>query len=304
MNRLIRSLATAGLIAAAVELFSIYFLSINLPRVAGPPDEQMTHSITLPPTSKLKIVNENGNVVVRAVRASETTIQVDVKAYDMGEADLPAIKVYMASLFNVEALPDGYCVTTEPAKRPDGIELRADYTVLTPEGTAITVAECNGNVWISRGCGEISVTGRNSDVEIVGPRGPVTVDSVNGRIRLTDAPQRATVRTVNGNIYAHMTGGALDAATTNGAIVARLLNRKVSACTLNSENGGITLVLPADFSATIDASAHVGRVRNEFDNIISPDSKGGRRLHGVIGSGDTTVHIETLNGNIWVARGE
>jgi hypothetical protein len=304
MSRLFRSIFTAAAITAAVQVFTVCVLSANLPRTVGRPDAQEYRTFRLPPAELLHIVNTNGTVQVRAVDVAEITIEADIRAYNRGELDANSIKAYVASMVRVNNGQDSFDVISEPEDIPDHLEVRVDYSVLVPEETDLEVSEVNGNIWIAKGCGAIKVFGRNSDIEVASPEGAVNAESINGRIRVTDAPQGATIKTVNGNVYAHMLGGPLEAVTTNGAIVARVLDPEVESCKLSSQNGGITLLLPEGCSAAVKAVTTYGAIKSDFDLKASDGKCRKRRLHGTIGSGDTKVNIETLNGNIWVAKSE
>jgi DUF4097 and DUF4098 domain-containing protein YvlB len=99
-----------------------------------------------------------------------------------------------------------------------------------------------------------------------------------------------------------MTGGPLLAATTNGAIVARALNPGVTECTLSSQNGGITLVMDEGCSAAVEARTDRGSIRSDFPVDSTSGCSKRRHLQGTIGSGHTKVKMDTLNGNIWIAK--
>lgn len=310
MKRFFLSLVTALTIAAAIQGFTIWSLSTNLPRAVGRPDLVDMRTLSLPAARHLRITNENGTVQVQAVSVAEITVEVSLRAYTRDDVPEHQVRQYLASLVRVHASAQALDIITEPDDRPEHMEtaehvdIRADYTVMVPEGTDIDVVGSNGNVWIAKGCGQVTVHGRNSDIEIVAPRGPVVADSTNGRIRVVDAPEGADIKTVNGNIYTHMLGGSLDAVTTNGAIVARMLDPRIKACNLVSQNGSITLIMSDGCSAAIDAVTERGNVKSDFQETTANGGSRKRRLHGAVGSGNTKVQIESLNGNIWVARSE
>ncbi|NIA16265.1 MAG: hypothetical protein GWP08_19560 [Nitrospiraceae bacterium] len=302
LRSLFKSVATACLIAVAVHCVTIGMISVNLPRVVGRPDISMERSLRLPAAKMLWLSNHDGTVRIRTREMDEILLSASIKAYAQSTSNRAEVERYVESLIDVNSETDTLRIATEPGERPDLLDLRVDYSIVVPVGTDVSVEGSNGNVWVSKGCGQVSVRGRNTDIEVVEPAGSVFAESTNGRIRVVDAPQGATIRTVNGNVYAHMLGGRLEAATTNGAIVAHVLEPEVSACDLTSQNGGITLVMSGGCSARVDAVTGRGVVKSDFPVDSSSGIQQRRQLRGTIGRGDTILRMDTLNGNIWIAR--
>ena len=303
MKSVLRSIITAVLIAAAVLAFSIGVLASNLPRAVGGPDFLDSREMKLPSAHTIQLVNEDGSAQVYTHDFDEVTVQASIKVYNRANLEQPALQGYVKSLITVNAMADTLRIVTEPEDRPDNIDIRVDYIIQVPVGAEIQIEGSNGNVWIQKGCGNVSVRGRNTDIEITEPRGYVEAQSTNGRIRVNDAPDGAKLKTVNGNIYAHMLGGALEAATTNGAIVARVLDPDVPACTLSSENGGITVVMADNCTATVDAVTDRGVVKSDLPIDATAGLQKSRHLKGTIGAGHTMLKLDTLNGNVWITKG-
>lgn len=303
MRSLLRSLVTASVIAAAVLCVTVGSLASKMPRVVGRPDIGETRTLSLPSAKLLRLTNDEGSVQVRTHEVGLIDVQAVIKAYIHSGTDRSAAEAYVASLVHAEPDGDALTLVTEPDDRSDMVDLRVDYTILVPAGTDLDIVSSNGNVWISKDCGRVSVQGRNTDIEITAPRGAVAAQSTNGRIRVIDAPDGAAIKTVNGNVYAHMMGGSLQAATTNGAIVARMLDPRVEECTLNSQNGGITLVMQDECSAAIEAVTNRGVISCDLPVDSASGCHKRRHLKGAIGAGHTKVRMETLNGNIWIAKG-
>ena len=109
---------------------------------------------------------------------------------------------------------------------------------------------------------------------------------------------------MNGSIYATVADGGLRATTANGNIVATLVKPAVKTCDLTAMNGGITLLMAADCSAEVDASTGRGTVRSELP-VTAPTGQTKRReLRGRIGAGETRLNLNSLNGNISIARSD
>lgn len=306
MASFLRSLITAILIASAVLLFTVKVVAPVLPPLVGPPDLTVTKTLKLPAANTLRLANADGAIRIRThsdPTREEIEVQADIKVYFRAKADLREAEAYIASLIQAKSTSLVLDIVTEPEDRPSSLDLRVDYTIVVPSGTNIETVGSNGNIWISKGCGRVTVRGDNSDIEIVEPAGTVNARNTNGRIRVLDAANDTTLETINGNIYAHMRGGSLNATTANGHILAWVLDKAVKACDLTSQNGGITVVLKADSSATLDAVTGQGTIRSDFAIDGPAGVQGRKQLHGVIGPGETRLTMETLNGSIWIRRG-
>jgi len=302
MMRFLRSLVAAGIVAAVVLWFSVQVLAPNLPRIVGPPQVHEHREFRLPSAPRIHLLNDDGAVQVHATSHQGIRVQADVRVYAQSSSSKMLAQVYAASLIYTTADAESVRIVTEPRERPDDLEVRVDYNLLVPSGADVRVEGSNGNVWVSKGCGQVTIQGRNTDIDITEPSGTVEAHSTNGRIRLVDAPTDAMLETVNGSVYAHILGGTLRATTTNGAIVARVLNPHVKTCDLTTQNGGITVILDDRCSARIDAETGRGAITSDFAVATPPDSPKRHRLRGLIGEGRIGLKMATLNGNIWITR--
>lgn len=282
--------------------FSIGVLSPVLPPYVGAPEVDRHLRLQWPAKPVVRIENNEGAVTVMASERKDIAAEVRILGYERRSGALKDSDAYLATLMRVQEAGEALRVTAEPEERPEGVELLVDLHVAVPSGTNIEIFSSSGNVWVTEGCGSVTVHGRNTDIEIDGPRGDVVANSTNGRIRLVGAANDANVETVNGNVYAHMKGGSLQASTMNGAIVARVLGPEVRYCQLNAQNGGITLVLNSECAAFVEAKTGRGIIRSDFPVDTTHGVHHSRHLEGHIGPGRMYLSMETLNGNVWIAR--
>jgi DUF4097 and DUF4098 domain-containing protein YvlB len=66
-------------------------------------------------------------------------------------------------------------------------------------------------------------------------------------------------------------------------------------------NGSITLEMPADLSADLDAETVNGRIDVDFP-VTGNVRKTKRELRGTIGGGGRSLDLETVNGSINIRR--
>jgi hypothetical protein len=302
MSPYVRSILTALLLAFFIMLFTVGVLAPKLPEVVGSPDVREQRTLSWPRAALVRLDNQDGFIRVRGGEGEEITAQVEIRAYTRGEVTEQEVHDYVGTLLDITETDDCLEITTEPQERPDPIDLVVMYTLEVPQGTDLEIKTADGNVTVGPGCGEVSIHGRNTDILVQKPQGHVVAVTTNGRIVLHDVPGGAEAETVNGGVRAWMQGGALEAKTTNGDIVAHVLNPSIERCALNTQNGGITVVMNKACTAYVNGTTERGTVRSEFPVDASAGVALRRHLEGVIGEGKTHLALDTLNGNIRIAR--
>lgn len=290
-------------ISLCVLTCTVGLIAPQLPRqVVGRPAVSPEYLAQFPATGAIEVQNLNGFVQVHPRENGPIELRAEVRIYTREWGTAADAIAYARTLHEVTEAPGLLEIVSEPQDRPDNLEVFTNYTLQVPVGTDVTIVSMNGNVFVGPGAGAVTVKGRNADIDVRAPLGPVLAESINGRIRVRQAPDRVQAETLNGSIYAQMDGGALRARTNNGDVRAVILSNDVVSCDLNTLNGTITVTLPQDGSATLDARTARGRVRT--DCIV--DSSGGveRRGHlkGRIGAGALALTMDTLNGDIVLTR--
>ena len=129
------------------------------------------------------------------------------------------------------------------------------------------------------------------------------IETVNGDVDISDIDGIVKASTVNGSLNVNGVRADVRLDTVNGSIKAgfdRLgADQRVDA---EAVNGRITLMLPGDASARIEADTVNGSI--DADDFGLEVEKGfvGRELSGKIGSGDARVTLDTVNGSIRINK--
>ena len=197
------------------------------------------------------------------------------------------------------------------------IEVRAEKRARRsdPEAVRIEVVEHAGGVTVcavypsSRGRENTCEPGsggrnstRNNDVRVafyvsvpedVGFLGK----TVNGDVRVHDLASEVGAKSVNGDIEISTTGFA-EASTVNGSIEAAMERYDIaSGLSFSTVNGSISLDLPDDVDADVDARWVNGRL--ETDLLLELIGRVSRRsVRGVLGEGGPELNLRTVNGSI------
>jgi DUF4097 and DUF4098 domain-containing protein YvlB len=143
------------------------------------------------------------------------------------------------------------------------------YEIFVPQVTDLTVKTNNGGISISN------------------VRGQIHFDTNNGGANLKQVSGDITGATRNGGIQIEMAGASWD-------------GRQME---LSTRNGSVTVAMPTQFSAHIQAETGMGGIHSDFPVPQSLNDRS-RRLDFNVGSGGAPIHITTGNGSINLKRTE
>jgi DUF4097 and DUF4098 domain-containing protein YvlB len=142
----------------------------------------------------------------------------------------------------------------------------------------------------------------NGEIRVRGTTGDLTGGTVNGKIEVTGVKGIVEVHTTNGEIHLASIDGSAEAGTTNGAVEAELKRLTPgSAVQLTTTNGDVTIALPGDLKADVDAITTNGRVRVDFPLTTQGDISS-KKIRGTIAGGGTPISLRTTNGNIAITK--
>jgi DUF4097 and DUF4098 domain-containing protein YvlB len=124
---------------------------------------------------------------------------------------------------------------------------------------------------------------------------------VNGGLSIVGVAGDVKASAVNGDISAEGLTGQADLSTVNGKLDAGFFRicdaRSIS---LKSINGPITLSLPSDAKASVDARNYSGGIRSSFGRPLRPAGTGGHSLRTNIKGGGTRIRLHNVNGGILI----
>jgi hypothetical protein len=309
-----------GKLLRAFAVFPLVMLlsSCDLDSVAafGKVTEEFQVSYELKPGSRLGISTFNGSVDVVGWEKGE--IQVSGTKYASNDEDLKALKVEVAR-------DEGW--VRIKALRPSGNRwgnMGVKLTVRVPFETQLeNIESSNASLRVEDLKGRGTLRTSNGSVRLYRVSGPLEVRTSNGRVEGDDLDGVVQITTSNGSVQVQRFRGVITATTSNGSInvEAQQLDpgqpvkltssngriefaaaaMKDNDVRIRTSNSSITVRLPANVDARLDASTSQGRIENEFDvSGSSGDSK--KRLEGQIGRGGSLIQLGTSNGSIRIAR--
>ena len=239
-----------------------------------------THTYAAAGISGLNATTQNGAVSVTASNDSVITVGVLKHAYgrDLEDAEKAIVNV----VYSDTIVGDELIVKAEmpSGNRPYG----ASFTIAAPANTDLSLSTTNGDVSVTSTVGSINASTTNGSVELTGTTGTASVSTTNGRL----------------NVIVH--SGAFYGATTNGAVDCDLAALGVAEDVgLATTNGKVTLLLPDDVSAVIEATNSNGLI-TIYDFTVIYEVQTEHHLRARIGSGASSITITTTNGDVVVRR--
>ena len=206
---------------------------------------------------------QNGGVTIKGWLRGDVLIRARIDA----SADTEGAAANLASRVTIDG--SGGQVRATGPESENNAWWSVSYEIFVPQSTDLTLKTHNGGVSVS-------------DV-----RGQLHVEGVNGGVHLKRVAGDISGRTVNGGIEVELAGSGADA-------------RNVE---LTTTNGGVTVAMPANYSARVQTETGMGRVQSDFPLPTTADSRS-RRMDFTIGAGGPPIHITTGNGSIRLKRSE
>ena len=132
-----------------------------------------------------------------------------------------------------------------------------------------------------------------------------SLQTVNGGINVNDVTGNLEFKAVNGGVNLKRVGGNIQGRTTNGGLNIELAGDRWTGngMDVTTTNGGITLKVPQNFSAHLDAETSNGGIHSDLPLQTGP--AGGRverRVSAAIGLGGAMLKLRTTNGGVTIKR--
>ena len=255
---------------------------------------------------------------------------IEVHSWDRNEIEVEVEKRAMEQTLldeiKIDAQQAGDKVTvkvTGPSRGDRGgvtigvhVSPTARMRVTVPRSLSLSAHSGDGSIRAEALDGRIVLN--TTDGSVVGSRlgGDIQIRSGDGSIRLDQISGKIDLETTDGSIGLEAKPTVLKARTGDGSIRARIEPDSVMADNweLTTSDGTITLALPVDFNAELDAETSDGTVRAE--RSLFPDERGDesdgdgrderrerrRTLRSKLGEGGKTFRIRSGDGSIRIER--
>lgn len=201
----------------------------------------------------------NGGIQVEGWDQADVLVRAVVQAY--GETDAEARQL----LPSVRVTAAGDRVTAEGPDR-SSTERRSGWSVSfriwAPRATALALSAKNGGITVRSMQGESRFATEN---------GGVTLDDLSGQVVGT---------TRNGGVHVRLSGAGWQGAGLD----------------VETTNGGVTLAVPASYSAALEVHTQNGGIRTDIPMTVQ--GRVDRELRTTLGSGGPLLKLRTVNGGV------
>jgi hypothetical protein len=212
----------------------------------------------------------------------------------------------------VRTAQDGDSITVE-AQRPAGHTVHlfglnasptARLTVWLPRRADIRARSGDGSVSIERVNGKLEIHTGDGSVRASQIAGDLNFSTGDGSVTVADAEGRLEVDTGDGSVNVSGKLGIVRLHTGDGSIVfhAEPGTKMDGDWEVTTGDGGVTMYLPPDFAAELDAHTGDGSIRSDLYGDDRAAVNNGS-LRSRIGAGGRLLRIRTSDGSVRLKRG-
>jgi hypothetical protein len=193
---------------------------------------------------------------------------------------------------------------------------------ITTSGGDITVAGSNKSLALASSGGDIKVGNINGDLSVSTSGGDIIVGSVNGAAKLNTSGGDIKLASAKGNSKANSSGGDLKLENIYGSVRANTSGGKVYAelnpdgsedSKLSSSGGSITLLIPENAKATIEAIIKITSNRDmkdsysitsdyKIDNYVTDEDRREIKATITLNGGGKLITLNTVNSQIAIKK--
>jgi hypothetical protein len=159
---------------------------------------------------------------------------------------------------------------------------------------SIRVERVRGRLELRTGDGSIRATDIGGEMVFATGDGSVTIDNAEGDVDVDTGDGSVSVAGKLGLVKLHTGDGSITFRAEPGTTM-------TGDWSMTTSDGGVSVYLPSDFGAQLDAHTGDGAIRNELDVATETpgDSERARRtLKGKLGAGGRTLRIRTGDGSV------
>ena len=168
------------------------------------------------------------------------------------------------------------------------VEVRMDGGRLSADGPDTGRRESWGVSWevMVPATTDLDIETHNGGVAVMDVRGDIRFEALNGGVSLTGVAGDVVGRTTNGGLNIELDGN----------------NWSGEGLDVETTNGGIKLLVPANYSAELETGTVNGGIDVDFP--VTVQGRIGRRLSATLGEGGPLIRAVTTNGGVHIVRGE
>jgi len=190
----------------------------------------------------------------------------------------------------------------------------AKLIVSVPQSADIVASSGDGSIRVEHLNGHLDLHTGDGSIRVVDVDGETTLNTGDGSVHVEGAKGKLDVDTGDGSVEVRGSLASVRLRTGDGSIVYRADENVKMAddWDITTGDGSVTMYLPADFSAELDAHTSDGGIRNELHvggskaeanpddhpRVLEPELKSRNTVRGRLGDGGRVLKIRTGDGSI------
>lgn len=251
-------------------------------------------------TPDLRLTTFDGAIDIRAGEGRDVIVEIEKRGPSKETVER----------LQVDATQDGNRIDVE-VKRPGGdaaffgmghhVSPTAKLIVTMPKHGNIVAKSGDGSIRIDAVHGRLELRTGDGSIRANDVGGEVVLDTHDGSVVLDGVDGDVDLTTGDGSVTVSGKPGALRLKTGDGSITLRADQgtQMKDDWSVSTGDGGVTLYLPSDFAAEVDAHTGDGAIRSDLDITGgNSDDHERRSLRGRLGAGGRTLKIRTSDGSI------
>lgn len=273
-------------------------LSLSFALAAPALADEWERSFPVSGPASLSVDAKEGRVTVTSWDKPEIAIHVTSSGWNLTtqvkiDAEQTGSRVEVTTQmpnFSVNIFP----FTSHWVRFEVSVPKHCNVEVHTGDG-AVTLESLEGHAIVNTGDGHVSVSDLKGTMELRTSDGGIEAHDLDGRLKASSGDGHITV---SGRF------DALDLSSSDGHISADALKGSSvgDGWDLDTSDGGITLRIPGDLKADLEASTGDGGISVDVPVEVHGDWHSNRRLKGTINGGGHPLRLRTSDGSIRIER--
>jgi DUF4097 and DUF4098 domain-containing protein YvlB len=245
----------------------------------------------------IRVTTNDGAVRVLPGESKQVTFRVETTGWTISDNEVRIIEHQNGDRLELEARVPNVRWSLGVNHRSLRIEVymprESDLNVRTGDGN-VDVDGINGIVEVHTGDGHINVNGG---------KGEIRLNTGDGHIEATGLDGRLDASSGDGRIHVEGRFDMVNVRTNDGSVEARINagSRMAAGWTFRTGDGSVTLRLPDNFAADLEAHTGDGRITMDFPILMS-GTLGRSEVRGKMNGGGATLTVHTGDGSIHIQK--
>jgi hypothetical protein len=276
-----------------MRLFGFASLALVVAAAAPAGADEWSHRYPLKGRADLHVRTDDGSVRVESGALSEIEARVTTDGWRLAPGEVSIKESQTGDRVEIEVLLPKLRGWHWDGHRSIEVVLRvpaeADVDVHTGDGS-ITAGAVSGRVSLSSGDGSITADSLGGEIKLHTGDGSIRASGLSGELRADTGDGHMSIRGRFDALDLRTGDGGIEAAADAGSKVA-------SAWSLSSGDGSVTLRLPRDLGADLDAHTGDGGIHVDSPLAVK-GTVSDNSVRGQLGAGGLPLRIRTGDGSI------